>query len=37
MVFEAVGLQFHLMTYFRENEYEGRHFVKERSSKYEEI
>jgi len=34
MVLEAAGLQFHFTTYSRENKYEGRHFIKERSSKY---
>ena len=35
MILEATGLRFHLMTYSGENEHEDRHFVKERSSKYE--
>ena len=35
MILEAAGLQFHLMTYSEENKHEGRHFVKERLSKYE--
>ena len=34
IVLKATGLQFHLMTYSGENKYKGRHFVKERSSKY---
>ena len=34
IVLEAAGLQFHLMTYSGENKHEGRHFVKEISSKY---
>ena len=36
IVLKATGLQFHLMTYSGENKYKGRHFVKERSSKYKE-
>ena len=35
MVLEVAGLWFHLITYSGENKHKGRHFVKERSSKYE--
>ena len=34
MVFEAIRLQFHLMTYTRKDEHKSRYFVKKRSSKY---
>ena len=36
IVLKAVGLQFYLTTYSRENKHEGKHFVKKRSSKYKE-
>ena len=36
MVFKVARLQFHFMTYFREDKYKGGHLIKKGLSGYEE-